>query len=63
MMFIYKTAKFTPVWTTILKVRAIFVLQTLTEHALLNKFLFLADLSHSDGTKECSGVDLLSSQF
>ena len=28
MMFIYKTAKFAPVWTTVLKH------QTLTEHAL-----------------------------
>ena len=34
-MFIYKTAKFAPVWTTVLKIRAIFVHQTLTEHALL----------------------------
>ena len=34
-MFIYKTAKFAPVWTTNLKIRAIFVHQTLTEHALL----------------------------
>ena len=34
MMFIYKTAKFAPVWTAILKVQAIFVHQTLTEHAL-----------------------------
>ena len=29
-----QTAKFAPVWTTILKIRAIFVHQTLTEHAL-----------------------------
>ena len=29
-----KTAKFTTVWTTVLKVRATFVHQTLTEHAL-----------------------------
>ena len=35
-MFIYKTAKFAPVWITILKIRAIFVHQTLTEHALCN---------------------------
>ena len=34
MMFICETAKFAPVWTTILKIRAIFVHQTLTEHAL-----------------------------
>ena len=34
MMFIYKTAKFTSVWNTILKISAIFVHQTLTEHAL-----------------------------
>ena len=33
MMFTYKTAKFAPVWTSILKIRAIFVHQTLTEHA------------------------------
>ena len=33
-MFIYKTAKFAPVWTTVLKIRAIFVHQTLTEHTL-----------------------------
>ena len=30
----YKTAKFAPVWTTILTKRAIFVQQTSTEHAL-----------------------------
>ena len=41
-MFIYKTAKFAPVWTTILKMRAIFVHQTLTEHALCVTFLFSA---------------------
>ena len=36
MLFIYKTAKFAPVWTTAFKIRAIFVHQTLlTEHALL----------------------------
>ena len=36
MMFIYKTAKLiAPVWTTIFKIRAIFVHQPLTEHALL----------------------------
>ena len=34
MMFSLKIAKFAPVWTTILKIRAIFVHQTLTEHAL-----------------------------
>ena len=34
MMFIYKTVKFGPVWTTILKIGAIFVYQTLTECAL-----------------------------
>ena len=33
-MFIYKTSKFAPVSTIILKIRAIFVHQTLTEHAL-----------------------------
>ena len=33
-MFIYKTAKFAPVWTTLLKVRVTFVHQTLTEHAI-----------------------------
>ena len=33
MMFIYKT-KFAPVWTPILKIRAIFVHQSLTEHAI-----------------------------
>ena len=32
-MFIYKTAKIAPVWTTFLKIRAIFVHQMLTEHA------------------------------
>ena len=36
-MFIYKTAEFAPVWTTILKIQMIFVHQTLTEHALLMK--------------------------
>ena len=34
MTFIYKTARFSPVWTGILKVRAVFGHQTLTEHAL-----------------------------
>ena len=34
MMFIYKTAKFAPVWTAIFKIRAIFVHQILIEHAL-----------------------------
>ena len=38
MMFVYKTAKFAPVWTTILKIRAIFVRQTLTEHAIFQKW-------------------------
>ena len=33
MMFIYKPDKFAPLWATILKIRAIFVHQTLTEHA------------------------------
>ena len=33
-MFIYKTNKFFPVWTTILKIQAISVYQTLAEHAL-----------------------------
>ena len=35
MMFIYKAAKLAPVWTTVLKIREIFVHQTLTEDALL----------------------------
>ena len=39
MMFIYKSAKFAPVLTNILKIRAIFAHQTLTEHALLISFL------------------------
>ena len=34
MMFIYKTGKHSPVRTIILKVRASFAHQTLTEHAL-----------------------------
>ena len=33
MMYNFKAAKFVPVWTTILKLREIFVHQTLTEHA------------------------------
>ena len=37
-MLIYKTAKFAPVWTTILKIRAIFVHQTLTEHVLYKSY-------------------------
>ena len=37
MMFIYKTAKFALVWTTILKTQATFVHQTLTEHALFRE--------------------------
>ena len=36
-------AKFAPVWTNILKIRAIFVHQTLTEHALSrNSFFYVA---------------------
>ena len=42
MMFIYKTAKFAPVWTTIPKIQAIFVHQTLTEHALLKSSIMQA---------------------
>ena len=34
MMLMYTTAKFASVWTTILKIRVIFVHQTLTKHAL-----------------------------
>ena len=34
MTFIYRSATFAPIWTTILKIRTIFVHQTLTEHAL-----------------------------
>ena len=37
MMFIYKTAKFAPVWTTVLKIWAIFVHRASTEHALSRK--------------------------
>ena len=37
-MLICKTAKFAPVWTSIIKIGAIFVHQTLTEHALLHFF-------------------------
>ena len=37
MMFIYKTAKFAPIWTTILIISATFVHQTSTEHALLQR--------------------------
>ena len=33
-MFTYKTAKFVPVWPTVLKIRSIFVHQSLTERAL-----------------------------
>ena len=33
-MFIYETAKFAPVWTTIFKIRPIFVHQTSNEHAI-----------------------------
>ena len=33
-MFTYKIAKFAPVWTTIVKIRATFVHKTLSEHAL-----------------------------
>ena len=34
MVFIYKTAKFAPAWTTIPKIQASFVHRTLTEDAL-----------------------------
>ena len=36
-IFIYNFAKFVPVWTNILKIRAIFVHQILTEHAFQGK--------------------------
>ena len=36
-MFIYKTTKFAPVWTTIPKIRGTFVHQTLTEHVLCSE--------------------------
>ena len=32
MLLVNQAAKFAPVWTTILKIRAIFLHQTLTEH-------------------------------
>ena len=38
-MFIYKTAKFAPIWNTLLKVRAIFEHQTLTHNALSLKLI------------------------
>ena len=38
MMFIYKSAKVAPGWTTDLKIRVIFVHQTLTEHVLCAEF-------------------------
>ena len=38
-MFIYKTAKFAPVWTIVLKIRTIFVHQTVTEDALFEYLL------------------------
>ena len=34
MMFAYETAKFALVWVTVLKIRAVFVHQSLNEHAL-----------------------------
>ena len=33
-MFINKIAKFAPVWTTVIKIRVIFVHKSLTEHVL-----------------------------
>ena len=50
MMFIYKTAKCAPVWTTILKIREIFVHQTLTEHALSSQLnlSFIGRVCHPD---------------
>ena len=46
MMFIYKTVKFVPVWTTTLKILEIFVHQTLTEHALYQKAIFSRVIKH-----------------
>ena len=43
MTFIYKTSKFTPVWTTVLKIRAIYVHQTSTVFALLGPVYTIAD--------------------
>ena len=37
MIIIYKTPKFALVWSTILKIRAIFVYQTWPEHALYHE--------------------------
>ena len=49
MIFIYKTTKFAPVWSTILKIRAIFVHQTVAEHALygLINYKLLVSEEHS----------------
>ena len=46
MLFIYKTAKFAPVRTTIPKLRAIFVHRALTEHALHSCSDFSLNLSN-----------------
>ena len=42
-MFIYKTAKFAPVWTSILKIQAISVRQILTEHALSSEIALMLE--------------------
>ena len=43
-----QTAKFAPVWTTVLKIRGIFVHRTSTEHALLQveKCAIFWEISH-----------------
>ena len=48
MMFIYKTATFPPVWTTIPKIWAIFIHQTSTEHALCSTAMLLAQAEGID---------------
>ena len=45
MMFIYKTAKFAPVLTTIPKICATFVHENLTEHVLFEVLLFFNHVS------------------
>ena len=46
-MFIYKTAKFAPVWSTILKIGATSVHQTLTEHSLFREYSPAARVLHA----------------
>ena len=58
MMFIYKTDKFAPIWTTTLKIRTIFVHQTVTEHALCNKNTKESDMNTKESDMNTKESDM-----